>query len=89
MAKKNRLASRTASEVVRQIGMSQKQLGEEIGVVGEAFSGAVRHVNDGDGLCVGRSSDPHSWIEALLREAGAWRRVVASIRRPMLPSGAP
>jgi hypothetical protein len=29
---------------------------------GERFSGTVRYVGDGDGLCVGRSGDPDSWI---------------------------
>ncbi|WP_300573534.1 nuclease [Phenylobacterium sp.] len=30
---------------------------------GEVFAGQVRYVGDGDGLCVGPSSDPATWIE--------------------------
>lgn len=30
---------------------------------GALFSGQVRYVGDGDSLCVGKASDPSSWIE--------------------------
>ena len=30
---------------------------------GARFDGPVRYVGDGDSLCVGRSSDPSTWIE--------------------------
>ena len=38
---------------------------------GQAFEGQVRYVGDGDGLCVGRSSDPASWIEVRLADFDA------------------
>jgi hypothetical protein len=33
---------------------------------GEDFAGVVRYVGDGDGLCVGASSDPLTWIAVRL-----------------------
>lgn len=30
---------------------------------GQTFAGPVRHVGDGDSLCVGRTADPRTWIE--------------------------
>jgi len=33
---------------------------------GEKFVGTVRYVGDGDGLCVGPTSDPRTWIEVRL-----------------------
>lgn len=33
---------------------------------GASFSGPVRYVADGDGLCVGQSADPNSWTEVRL-----------------------
>lgn len=38
---------------------------------GEVFSGPVRYVGDGDGLCVGPTSDPNSWIEVRLADFDA------------------
>ena len=38
---------------------------------GDTFSGAVRYVGDGDGLCVGRSTDPSTWIEVRLGDFDA------------------
>lgn len=38
---------------------------------GETFSGAVRYVGDGDGLCVGPSDDPGTWIEVRLADFNA------------------
>jgi hypothetical protein len=38
---------------------------------GEHFSGVVRYVGDGDGLCVGRSDDPATWIEVRLADFNA------------------
>jgi len=38
---------------------------------GETFSGVVRYVGDGDGLCVGPSADPASWIEVRLADFDA------------------
>jgi len=38
---------------------------------GATFSGSVRYVGDGDGLCVGRSSDPATWIEVRLADFNA------------------
>lgn len=35
---------------------------------GAAFNGQVRYVGDGDSLCVGRSSDPATWIEVRLAD---------------------
>ena len=39
--------------------------------VGVEFSGLVRYVGDGDGLCVGRTSDPDEWIEVRLADFDA------------------
>ncbi len=30
---------------------------------GQSFAGTVRYVVDGDGFCVGKTADPHEWIE--------------------------
>jgi endonuclease YncB( thermonuclease family) len=38
---------------------------------GQQFSGTVRYVGDGDGLCVGNSSDPNTWIEVRLADFDA------------------
>lgn len=38
---------------------------------GVQFSGTVRYVGDGDGLCVGPSSDPRTWIEVRLADFNA------------------
>lgn len=38
---------------------------------GSVFSGTVRYVGDGDGLCVGRSADPATWIEVRLADFNA------------------
>jgi len=38
---------------------------------GEGFSGPVRYVGDGDSLCVGRTSDPSTWIEVRLSDFDA------------------
>ena len=38
---------------------------------GETFSGLVRYVGDGDGLCVGPSADPSTWIEVRLSDFDA------------------
>lgn len=38
---------------------------------GEAFSGQVRYIGDGDSLCVGASSDPSTWIEVRLADFNA------------------
>lgn len=38
---------------------------------GDTFSGTVRYVGDGDGLCVGRSTDPGTWIEVRLGDFDA------------------
>lgn len=38
---------------------------------GAVFSGLVRYVGDGDGLCVGVSSDPATWIEVRLADFDA------------------
>lgn len=38
---------------------------------GETFSGTVRYVGDGDGLCVGTSSDPSTWIEVRVADFNA------------------
>ena len=38
---------------------------------GDTFSGTVRYVGDGDGLCVGRTSDPSEWIEVRLGDFNA------------------
>ena len=38
---------------------------------GVQFSGLVRYVGDGDGLCVGRTSDPNEWIEVRLADFDA------------------
>lgn len=35
---------------------------------GAVFSGTVRYVGDGDGLCVGKTSDPAEWIEVRLTD---------------------
>jgi endonuclease YncB( thermonuclease family) len=33
---------------------------------GTVFTGTVRYIVDGDGLCVGTSNDPNTWIEVRL-----------------------
>lgn len=38
---------------------------------GQQFSGLVRYVGDGDGLCVGNSADPNTWIEVRLADFDA------------------
>lgn len=38
---------------------------------GERFSGQVRYVGDGDGLCVGASGDAAEWIEVRLADFNA------------------
>ncbi|WP_333836111.1 nuclease [Novosphingobium sp.] len=38
---------------------------------GARFSGTVRYVGDGDGLCVGRTADPREWIEVRLADFDA------------------
>lgn len=38
---------------------------------GDRFSGTVRYVGDGDGLCVGVSDDPNTWIEVRLADFNA------------------
>lgn len=38
---------------------------------GEAFSGVVRYVGDGDSLCVGPGLDPATWIEVRLSDFDA------------------
>ena len=35
---------------------------------GQTFSGLVRYVGDGDGLCVGRTADPATWVEVRLAD---------------------
>src|SRR3546814_8845938 len=35
---------------------------------GQQFSGTVRYVGDGDGFCVGSSTDPNTWIEVRLAD---------------------
>lgn len=39
--------------------------------VGESFAGTVRYVGDGDGLCVGQSNDPNTWIEVRMADFNA------------------
>jgi micrococcal nuclease len=34
----------------------------------ESFDGTARYIVDGDGLCVGRNSDPSTWIEVRLAD---------------------
>lgn len=38
---------------------------------GVRFSGTVRYVGDGDGLCVGRTTAPNEWIEVRLADFDA------------------
>lgn len=38
---------------------------------GQTFSGTVRYVGDGDGLCIGQSDDPSTWIEVRLADFDA------------------
>lgn len=38
---------------------------------GQTFSGAVRYVGDGDGLCVGDSANPSAWVEVRLADFNA------------------
>lgn len=39
--------------------------------VGTPFSGQVRYVVDGDGLCVGPTADPATWIEVRISDFNA------------------
>ncbi|HYC96850.1 nuclease [Brevundimonas sp.] len=41
------------------------------GRAGEAFSGIVRYVGDGDSLCLGNATDPDDWIEVRLSDFDA------------------
>jgi len=61
---------------------------------GQAFSGVVRYVGDGDGLCVGDSANPATWIAVRFADSKAaalnapggrdardqWRRLVMGRR---------
>ncbi len=38
---------------------------------GETFSGQVRYIGDGDSLCLGRGTDPATWIEVRLSDFDA------------------
>lgn len=38
---------------------------------GQAFSGTVRYVGDGDSLCVGTTADPSMWVEVRLSDFNA------------------
>lgn len=38
---------------------------------GQAFSGVVRYVGDGDSLCLGPGTDPATWIEVRLSDFDA------------------
>lgn len=38
---------------------------------GTVFSGTVKYVVDGDGICVGAGNDPHAWIEVRLADFDA------------------
>ncbi|WP_253189236.1 nuclease [Brevundimonas sp. LM2] len=38
---------------------------------GATFSGLVRHIRDGDSLCVGSSTNPSTWIEVGLSDFDA------------------
>lgn len=38
---------------------------------GETFSGMVRHIGDGDSLCIGPTTDPATWIEVRLSDFDA------------------
>lgn len=38
---------------------------------GEVFTGPVRYVGDGDGLCIGPTRDPATWIEVRLADFDA------------------
>jgi endonuclease YncB( thermonuclease family) len=35
---------------------------------GQSFSGVVHYVGDGDGLCIGPTADPSTWIEVRLAD---------------------
>lgn len=41
------------------------------GRAGESFAGIVRHVGDGDSLCIGNTTDPNAWIEVRLSDFDA------------------
>lgn len=41
------------------------------GQEGARFAGTVRYIGDGDGLCVGASSNPNTWIEVRLADFDA------------------
>jgi len=38
---------------------------------GTVFTGTVRYIVDGDGICVGATSDPNTWIEVRLADFDA------------------
>jgi micrococcal nuclease len=38
---------------------------------GARFSGVVRYIVDGDGLCVGKTADPATWVEVRLADFDA------------------
>jgi len=38
---------------------------------GSVFTGTVHYVVDGDGICIGTSSDPNTWIEVRLADFDA------------------
>lgn len=45
--------------------------GQLPGRAGEAFARIVRYVSDGDGRCLGNTTDPASWIEVRLSDFDA------------------
>ncbi len=38
---------------------------------GARFSGVVRYIVDGDGLCIGKTADPRTWVEVRLADFDA------------------
>ena len=38
---------------------------------GTVFTGTVRYIVDGDGICVGATSDPNTWVEVRLADFDA------------------
>jgi endonuclease YncB( thermonuclease family) len=65
------LVAALLSAVVPSLAFADPCEGDLPRRTGETFSGIVRYVGDGDGLCVGQSDDPNTWIEVRLADFNA------------------
>ena len=66
-----RLLLAFAFALVPTVAMADPCEGRLPSRAGETFAGLVRYVGDGDGLCIGPSADPSTWIEVRLSDFDA------------------